>query len=355
MKIFRNTIGLICILLNLLVGIGLLISAYGQYLSPEFSPYLSIAGLGFSFFVITNLFFLVFWLLTHARYAWLPVILFLLVGDALLTYSPLGYTRSPKGKNVLKVLTYNVMSMPSVKNEKGIKKYPILEYIKKSDADIVCLQEFPVENKEIIRLIKPVYPYIKTVSFHSGTAIACMSKKPILSSKKINIVSPGNGSVVFYVKVDNHKIPVIANHLESNKLNSTDKEIYESLLEHPKSNIANSENKHLIHKLADAAALRGPQADVIAEKIKEIDSPFVIVCGDFNDIPNSYTRRVIGEGLQDTYRKAGFGPANTYHKNYMYFRIDHILVGKGYRVLECKIDNKINISDHYPYWSKIEF
>ena len=354
MNYIKSTFGFVFIVLNLIVGLGLLIGAYGQYLSPVMSPVLSIAGLGFPFFVVLNLVFLLFWLLVRSKYALLPFVLFVLAGDALLTYSPLGFSSSPKGGKVLKVLTYNVMGMNADNKSKKTKVYPTLEYIKKSGADIVCLQEFPADHQEIIRQAKSIYPYIKVVTFHAGLEVACFSKTPILSSETIDMISPGNGSAVFYVEVDNHKIPVIVNHLESNKLSGNDKEIYEALLGDPQGRLTKSGNKHLLFKLADAASLRGPQAKVIAKKIKDLNNPRIIVCGDFNDTPLSYTHRVIGEGLQDTYREAGFGPAMTYHEHFMYFRIDHILVGQSYRVLKCKIDNDIKASDHYPYWCEIE-
>lgn len=354
MKYIRNTIVFIFVVINLFVGVGFLFGAFGRYFSPALSPFLSIAGLGFPFFAVLNLSLLVFWLFIRSKYAWLPIILFLIGSDAMLTYSPIGCTRSSDGGKVLKVLTYNVMGMPvDSDNDKG-NKTAILEYIKKSKADIVCLQEVPYYHDEIKRRLQSVYPYFKVVTFHSESKVACLSKTPILSGESIDIVSSGNGSAVFYVKVDKHKIPVIVNHLESNKLNGDDKQLYESLLEDPKNRITQGGKKHLLVKLADAAALRAPQAEVIAKKIKEINSPYVIVCGDFNDTPLSYTRRVIGEGLQDTYRESGFGPARTYHEHYMYFRIDHIFVGQGYRVLDCKVDESISASDHFPYWTKIE-
>ena len=356
MNFIKSTLEFIVLVLNLLVGIGLLVAAYGHYISPAHFPILSIAGLGFSFFAVLNLAFVAFWLLIHPRFVWLPVILYLFVGDALLTYCPFSMGSSPQEGKVLKVLTYNTMGFVPEKDSKGKNVYPALEYIKQSGADIVCLQEVPLNDKEIIRQAKSVYPYIKTVSLNNGfhIQVACMSKTPISSAKRIEVVSSGNGAALFQVKVGDKQIPVIIAHLESNKLNGNDKEMYESLLENPKNRLIKSRSKHLLSKLADAASLRGPQAEIIAQKIQEINSPHIIVCGDFNDIALSYSHRIIGKGLQDTYREAGFGPGNTYHEHFMLFRIDHMMVGKAYRVLKCKIDKSIKASDHYPYWCELE-
>lgn len=355
MNIIRNTFGFIFVVLNLLVGVGLLVAAYAQYLSPTSLPVLSVAGLAFPMFVAFNLLFLLLWLIVYPRYIVLPLFLFLICIDPLLTYSPMSFSRSPKGGTELKVLTYNTMGMPSEKKDNGKDFIPAVEYIKKSGADIVCLQEFPMEHKAIVKQLKKVYPYIKIVNVHPTLKVACISKTPIVSGKKIDLVSPGNGAAIFYVKVGKEKIPVILNHLESNKLSVDDKTTYETLWESPDKHSVKKESKHLLSKLADAVKLRGPQADTIARLIQQINNPHTIVCGDFNDIPLSYAHRVIGKGLQDTYREVGFGPSMTFHDHLMFFRIDHIFVGKGYRVLECEIDKSIKTSDHYPYWCKIEF
>ena len=356
MKIIRNTLTVIVLILNVLIGIGLLGGAYAQYLSPVLSPVLSIAGLGFPFFAVLNLLLLIIWLIIRPKFSLLPILFFVLSIDALLTYCPLGLSKDSQGGTVLKVLTYNTMGMHEKETkDKSKQSVSALEYIKTCGADIVCLQEFPMSHADIVRQLKSVYPHIKVVLFKSGLEVACLSKTPILSGEQINLISPGNGAALFYVQKDEKKIPVIVNHLESNKLSGDDKEIYQHILEDPQNRFVKSGSKHLLFKLADAAALRGPQAKVIANRVQSINSPYTIVCGDFNDVPLSYTHRVIAEELQDTYREAAFGPGVTYHEHFMFFRIDHILVGKGYRVLKCKIDSDIDASDHYPYWCEIEF
>ena len=156
MNVIRNTFGFIFVVLNLLVGMGLLVGAYGQYLSPVLSPILSISGLGFPIFVVLNLLFFFFWVFVRPKYALLPVILFVCCIDALLTYCPMSFSKDQKDGCLLKVLTYNVMGMPSEKGPKGEKVYPALEYVRKSGADIVCMQEFPANHSDLVKRLKPV-------------------------------------------------------------------------------------------------------------------------------------------------------------------------------------------------------
>lgn len=340
--------------INLLIGTGLLMGAYGQYVSPLTFPYISVAGLAFPIFLWLNVLCLIGWLVLKKKYALLSLAFIVLSGDAVLTYFPLSFAQEPTGGPVLKVLTYNVEWMPTKTDKQGKTVNPILDYIKNSGADIVCMQEFPLSNDKIIKQLKSVYPYSNVLSVKNGLGVACLSKHRIISSKNIKIESSGNGAGLYYIKYGKKKLPLIIAHLESNKLNDNDKKFYESMLSDPKHNIRPHDSKHLIGKLVDAAVMRAAQADIIVEKIKSLNDPLMLVCGDFNDVALSYSHRVIAENLQDVYRESYFGPRATYNQHYMFFRIDHILAGKGYRVLRSKVDRSIDASDHYPFWCELE-
>ena len=63
-------------------------------------------------------------------------------------------------------------------------------------------------------------------------------------------------------------------------------------------------------KLNRAFSLRSKQAEAIAQHIENSPYP-VIVCGDFNDTPVSYTYRMMKTGLKDAFRQSGFGFGGT--------------------------------------------
>ena len=111
---------------------------------------------------------------------------------------------------------------------------------------------------------------------------------------------------------------------------------------------------YLIHKYSSAASLRAAQAEAISRTVQQHETPYMLVCGDMNDSPLSYTHRVIGKNLQDAYEEAGVGPGISYHQNRFYFRIDHIFAGSAFRVLQCKTDRSLYASDHYPVWCILE-
>ena len=65
------------------------------------------------------------------------------------------------------------------------------------------------------------------------------------------------------------------------------------MLKSPEKEKVKSGARLLIRKLAEASAIRAPQADTIAHEITASPHPYIIVCGDFNDTPISYTHRTM--------------------------------------------------------------
>lgn len=354
MNILGHSVRFLVLLVNLFVGACLLLCAYSPYFSPVEHPVLACAGLCLPFFGVVNLLLFFFWLLVKRKYIVFPLLFFIAGGKALWTYSPFNLTQSVEGVNPVKFMTYNTMGMRTEKDEEGNPTNPILEYLKTSDADIVCLQEYPVHDRRIRKGLGGVYPYIKTLGINENYGLACLSKFPILSVKRVPYVSENNGSMLLRIKMEKDTLALICNHLESNKLNSQDKEMYKELLKSPDEQKMKKDGKYLLHKLADAVAIRAIQADSVARAIEKNRCRYMIVCGDFNDSPVSYTHRVISRNLQDAYVEAGFGPGFSYNQNFLYFRIDHILATEAFKVLKCKVDRSITASDHYPVWCLLE-
>ncbi len=82
--------------------------------------------------------------------------------------------------------------------------------------------------------------------------------------------------------------------------------------------------KSIIKKLKLAFMTRATQAGAVHDFIG--NSPYkVIVCGDFNDSPLSYTYKIIRGQMKDAFEEAGSGLGRTYVGAMPSFRIDYIL------------------------------
>lgn len=351
---------LILILNAFFIGM-LLLTAYSPYIHPKAHPMESCMGLTFPIFLVINGCFLIFWLIASYKFAVIPLLGFLLCSPQIRTYIPINFSSRSIPKESIKVLSYNIMAFNNMEKKDG--KNSILEYIRNSDADIVCMQEYVtsetakihLNEKDIQKALK-AYPYrdVQRVGNEGNNKLACYSKYPILSARLLNYQSSYNGSVAYELKIDEDTVLLINNHLESNKLTKEDKVVYEAMLKDPDAHTMKSGARLLIRKLAEASAIRSAQADTIAKEIAQSPHPYVIVCGDFNDSPISYTHRVIAQKLDDAFTTSGLGLGISYNQNKFYFRIDNILTSKNLKAYRCTVDRSIKDSDHYPIWCYIK-
>ena len=72
-----------------------------------------------------------------------------------------------------------------------------------------------------------------------------------------------------------------------------------------------------------------------------------IVCGDFNDVPVSYTYHTVSGNLQDAFVEAGRGFSPTFSNKFSIFRIDYALLDPAFKVNSYRVVHK-ELSDHYP-------
>lgn len=362
MKHFGNFVAIILLAVNALFTGLLLFTAYSPHIHPVAHPVQSCLGLLFPVFLLINGCFLVFWItIQRYRSALLPLIGFLLCYAQIRTYLPINFYTDNLPEKSFKLLSYNIMGFDGAIKEDG--KNPILNYLKESGADILCLQEYATVNssrhlsqKDVSHELK-AYPYHRIHTVGSGKGhtnqIACYSKYPILSARTLKYPSEYNGSVLYEVKIGDDTLTLINNHLESNKLTKADKVVYEDLLKSPQKEKVKSGARLLIRKLAEASVIRAPQADAIAKEIATSQHPYIIVCGDFNDTPISYAHHTISENLNDAFAQSGRGLGISYNQNKFDFRIDNILISKNLQAYNCTVDKSIKDSDHYPIWCYI--
>jgi endonuclease/exonuclease/phosphatase family metal-dependent hydrolase len=359
MKRVRTLLTISILIVNILTALTLLLSAYSAHITPEKFPMLSCAGLLFPFFLLANICFIVLWLIfLQYRYMFVSIVAILISFPYIRTYCPINLYSKDVPAARIKILSYNVMSFDNMKKIKG--ENTVLQYLAKSNADIVCLQEYATShstgeyvNEEYIQSMMKNYPYqdVSVVGNNgNGNKLALFSRFPILSSHRISYQSNYNGSVCYELAVNGDTVMLINNHLESNKLTLKDREQYEGFIGALKNGNVHSDNVSLLRKFADASALRASQARVIARVIAMSPHQSIIVCGDFNDSPLSYAHQVIGKQLKDAFTQSGSGLGISFNRNKFFFRIDNILISKNLQSYNCTVDRSIKSSDHYPIW-----
>jgi len=81
---------------------------------------------------------------------------------------------------------------------------------------------------------------------------------------------------------------------------------------------------------------------------KEMDkSPYAsVICGDFNDVPNSYTYFHIRGNCQDAFLASSFGVGKSYGALAPTLRIDYILPDNQFNVSQFEMVDE-GLSDHH--------
>ena len=353
LKKVRKLLGRIMAAINVLAVIAMAVSGYSGHLSPTDHPLLSVTGLVFPVLLGINLAFLVFWIFFHWRTAIIPVAGLLLCYPPIRQFCPLNREKDTSG-DCIKVLSYNVHSYNTFNPTRAFDTV-IVDYIKNSGADIVCIQE-SVYSKyggvDVKEVFKDEYPYQQSMfrnPYQSSHFV--YSKYPILSAELIPIESDGNMSEAYLLDIDGDTTLLVNNHLEIYGLSKEDKQNYEDMVE---GNTNERNEKDLLKKIIKSTQIRARQAETIAAYIKKHGDMPVIVCGDFNDTPLSYVHHTICEGLTDTYVAAGHGPGFSYVNNSMYERIDHIFCSSHFEPVLSVVDSKNKQSDHYPIYSVLK-
>ncbi|MDR1880991.1 MAG: endonuclease/exonuclease/phosphatase family protein [Tannerellaceae bacterium] len=355
---YKRIVNWFFVVANLFVALLLVASAYSDRLSPARSLLFSYLGLVFPFICILNVCFVVYWIcLLQWRFVLIGVGAFVVCWNPVKSYFPFHLRTDPlPAERVIKVLTYNVMSFAE-KDHTADSPNMIVQYIADSDADIVCMQEYFVGTSakrltvEKLNKALHMYPYHSTVFFNNSSkwGLAVYSKYPISASRRAPYKSRNNGSSIHEIDIDGKRLTLINNHLESFKLTAEDRSRYSGFIKGVGPETFGGLRGVIQQKLGPAFLIRAKQADVIAEEIRRMKSDYILVCGDFNDTPVSYTHRTVQGALKDAFAESGRGAGVTYNQNFFWFRIDHILHSSNMKAINCTID-KVKYSDHYPVW-----
>lgn len=259
-----------------------------------------------------------------------------------------------------RIMSYNVklFDLYNWKHNQESKR-DILDYLSKQAADLISFQEFYYDNKtfqidSVKKALNMPYYYVtdsRTLYDFEHFGQAIFSKYPIRNSKLINF--PNSTNMSLYCDVEfpgKHLVRVFSNHLESYRFSKNDYELMEEI---KKKETDIYKVPGLLERIKYALIKRSYQSEKIASMVNASPYP-VIVTGDFNDTPNSYTYYQISRYLSDAFIESGSGFSNTYKGSFPSFRIDYILYSKELESVNYK-RLKFEGSDHFPIYTDFVF
>ena len=344
---------------NVATVLVMLLVGYSDRLNPADHPLLSTLGMTLPVFLLINLVFLFFWVVFKWRMVWISILGLVLAYVPISIYMPLNSSQDiPEG--ALKIISYNVCAYGgNFKYDDGFEK--VRDYLVEEKPDIVCIQEdIDTWRRYVFLHYEKTFAYNDTMVIannpQSYNALGIHTKYPIIRRERIAYPSKANGSVAWWLKVGNDTLIVVNNHFESCHLNKDDREQYLQMIKGkmPRDSVR-EESKLLLVKLAEANAKRSRQIRTVRQYALDHSQYPVIVCGDFNDSPISYSRYAMAEVLTDCYATTGKGIGLSYNQKAFSFRIDHFFCNDRLQPYCCEIDGKMDASDHNPLicWVKI--
>jgi endonuclease/exonuclease/phosphatase family metal-dependent hydrolase len=212
--------------------------------------------------------------------------------------------------------------------------------------DILCTQE---TSGKFYRLLADKMDYPHTFNLKKGTVI--LSRFPILAGGDVQFENTSNSTLWADIKVGEKKVVRVYNiHLQSNRVTKTTAKVIE------KGDLDEEETWQdigfVLGRVGSATSLRAEQAQKLREHIAACKLP-VIICGDFNDTPNSYVYSLLSDGFHDTFRQKALGLGTTFGGALPLLRIDYILTEKSITTFSCRTIRDGDFSDHYPVFAAL--
>ncbi|TLX72172.1 endonuclease [Labilibacter sediminis] len=353
-------------LLNLIASILLILAYLGAFVSPAHINFVSFLSFGFPFFWVINFFFFIYWLLKRRKRVIFSLLLVLISWSqwhSVFQLNGKSGVSAEKMGNPVSVMSYNVRMFDKYVWT-GDKETPqkIYQFIKDQNPDILCIQEFYVNNKNpqysennILSQFKQYkYKHLEyNIKTRSGRkyGLATFSKYPILGKKPLFFENTTNFSIQTDININGQNVRVFNNHLESIRLKRENYNFIDSL--EFKNEAERREGiRDIFGKLSTAFDHRASQAETIGRHVKNSPYP-AIVCGDFNDTPVSYVYRKVKGKLKDSFVESGQGFGGTYNGNLPPFRIDFIFHDPAFKAYNFS-RKKVNYSDHFPIITQLD-
>lgn len=269
-----------------------------------------------------------------------------------------GFKSGRSGSNIpneISVLSYNIQLFKYYdwKNNERLRD-ELIGFIRNTPADVYCFQEYFQTRNHEFSTTEKLQPILSQYQMYFKASVikydnqefglSTFSKYPIVNSNYILIDSNhSRTNLVVYndILFNADTIRVYNVHLASNHLNTNEVD-----------SMMNSSGKSVffarkwLKKLKNGYNRRYNQINMLAGYLE--DSPYpTVVAGDFNDVPLSYTYRLISKKFVDSFLESGSGIGVTYNGNLPMLRIDYIFHSREFTCNRFKIYSQPT-TDHYP-------
>ncbi len=337
--------------LSLLIMLMLWLSLIAIVIPPYYFPLLGLATLGLPVFFILHIFFLVWFVYRGDKFMWILLFTTFFTIPSFHSWVSLGATNVTNNvASDLHLMTYNVRMFNAYRwiddvNVASAQK----KIIHQADVDVLAMQEY--YNFQQTPTLDFPHTFIKYTNPSNDFGLAIFSKLPFIDTGSVayeHTESFNNYFIFADVLLSNDTVRIINVHLASFYFDVKD---FEALKE---GNVKDIDELRLrftsvIKRLFAGFTQRSKQLKTLKAFLKESPHP-VILCGDMNDAPASYTYRVFNRKLNDAFSAAGRGIGRTYVESWFPLRIDWVFFDPSvFEPVHYEVLSKDQyLSDHRP-------
>ena len=367
----RKLLDRFMLFLNMLSLMALSATYLAGIISPEKFWPLAFVAMSYPIILTVTAFFIVYWLLRRKWFLFLNIAFIVLKWDyvaATVQFNSNSNQVSADSANI-KVMTYNVRLFDyyNWSNNKNTRHW-IYDFLFNQQPNILCFQEFyhdktgyfpTIDTLLEVNSIRHMHVenYTKKLNNNQLWGMANLSSYPIINKGKIEFESTyGNLCIFTDLKLDEDTVRVYNLHLQSVRIGEDQYRFLDQImLNKSLSGIRIGELlgdlKLLVYRMAHAFIERGKQADLVAKHVKNSPYP-IVLCGDFNDTPTSYSYQTLVKDLNDSFANEGFGMGSTYVR-LPFFRIDNIFYSNYFKA-ESHTVHHYELSDHFAVSARLK-
>jgi endonuclease/exonuclease/phosphatase family metal-dependent hydrolase len=342
--------------------ISLLFSYLATHIAPSTFGYFALFGLAYPIILLCNLLFIAYWMIKKRRNAIFSIAAILIGINHFTDFFQISFEKEKDvTANHIKILTYNVrlFGLYNSSNSKETRDN-IFDVLAREKADVICFQEFFHSEKKgyfptrdtLLRFLpnKNVHErYTHALNGQQYFGVALFSRYPIIKRGHVPFASdPNNFCIYADIVKDDDTVRVYNAHLQSIRFKPEDYALVDG---NKNKEELDQGSKRIARRLKDAFVKREEQVERIAESIRACPHE-VILCGDFNDTPVSYTYETLSDLLFDSFLECGNGIGNSYIGVFPSFRIDYIMHSKGLKTLTYETLSE-KLSDHHAITSTL--
>lgn len=300
--------------------------------------------------LIACFFLIIYWAFSLSAWVFVPIFSILINIGFIGSVYQISRNKNEVGlneKTKITICTYNIKGLKY--GNIDLTCQLISEFAEKMKVDLLCFQEFDTASGFSVDSIKNKFKNLeyKSIVFGNkpGFGLAVFSKFPIIKTKRISFASTGNQAMLSELLIGNYKVKLMNFHLQTTNFNQVKKPFVPGYWFWDMKNEA-EKTRTVLDKLNNNFVKRLKQGEIISSIIDSTNCP-ILVCGDMNANPASFSYYQIKSSLIDGFREAGIGYEYTYRMFLKLFRTDYIFHSDDFSGINYK-SYELQFSDHKP-------